>query len=411
VSENGKTLTYDVLRQAVESAAAFRCRRKLQPAGGTGDKIFPPTYAGAVYSVEQRRMPGNENSITCVLIDSVQSQANRMEEALQNAMDEGLIALPHVSVDFSKADLIDKIERVTSFEAPHRLADAILRDSQHGGKPFRESEVGKPLDKASERFATPLFQLSPNSLVFGMWDSTGPRGGLGAKFERVIVSEIVGVDVAQPLRDPGTGKEIDSPVRRGVRRDPLGIRAAVKLKGNTVSWSVAEDPKAKNTIAPSELNHSSVPFDSANAGITCAYIEHAATLSLIQLRRLHFPDGSPSKATPEQNWAARSMLAAIGLAGAVLAFERGADLRSRCIVFPEEPMTWDLLDNPGQEPGKFSLDRAGAIALLTAAAKAVKDAKLPWNTNPIMLTPSKQLVELVRKSQELTAKSGEEGGN
>lgn len=50
-------LTLNVLRQAVAgTAAAFRCRRTLQPAGGPGDKVFPPTYAGAVYAVEERRI-------------------------------------------------------------------------------------------------------------------------------------------------------------------------------------------------------------------------------------------------------------------------------------------------------------------------------------------------------------------
>ena len=45
-------LTLNQLREAVaKNAAAFRCRRRLQPAGGAGDKVFPPTYAGATYSV------------------------------------------------------------------------------------------------------------------------------------------------------------------------------------------------------------------------------------------------------------------------------------------------------------------------------------------------------------------------
>jgi CRISPR-associated protein Csb1 len=320
-----------------------------------------------------------------------------------------LAAIPFVSVDFNGADLIEKIDRVTSFDAPHRLADAILRDSQFEGTPFRESAAGKTLDLASEQFATPLFQLSPNALVFGMWDSTGPKGGLGVKFERAIVSEMMGIGMAEPLLNFKTGEEVYPRIRRGVRRDPLGIRAAVKLKGDTSSWSVADDPKAKNVLAPSALNHSSVPFDSANAGVTCDYIEQTTTLSLIQLRRLRFPSEPGAKATAEQNLAARSMLAAIALAGAVLAFERGADLRSRCVMFPDDLMTWDLLDVPGQAPKRFILDRAGALALLADAAKAVNKAKLPWNTEPVVLTPSKQLVALVRKSQELTAKSGEEG--
>jgi CRISPR-associated protein Csb1 len=68
-------LSLTVLKDAVSGAAAFRCRRRLQPAGGEGDKVFPPTFAGAVYAVEQRRVPGREQTVTCVLLDSVQSQA------------------------------------------------------------------------------------------------------------------------------------------------------------------------------------------------------------------------------------------------------------------------------------------------------------------------------------------------
>lgn len=70
-------LDFNTLKIAVKgSAAAFRCRAKLQPAGGEGDKVFPPTYAGAVYAKEERRVPkgnGTFETIPCVLLDSVQS--------------------------------------------------------------------------------------------------------------------------------------------------------------------------------------------------------------------------------------------------------------------------------------------------------------------------------------------------
>lgn len=66
----------------------------MQPAGGPGDKVFPPTFAGAVYAIEKRRIPGREQPVRCVLLDSVQSQANRMELVLQEAVDAGRIKLP-----------------------------------------------------------------------------------------------------------------------------------------------------------------------------------------------------------------------------------------------------------------------------------------------------------------------------
>ena len=49
------------------------------------------------------------------------------------------------------------------------------------------------LDRLSLAYATPLFKHAPHCLVFGMWDSTGPRGGAGFKFSRALVSEIIGV--------------------------------------------------------------------------------------------------------------------------------------------------------------------------------------------------------------------------
>jgi CRISPR-associated protein Csb1 len=131
-------LDLSTLQSAVAgSAAAFRCRRRLQPAGGEGDKVFPPTFAGAVYAVERRRVPGRQDPVTCVLLDSVQSQANRMELALQEAVDSSKIYMPIVAVDFSKyaptgdidADktagrLIDAIGKITSLQVPHRLAES-----------------------------------------------------------------------------------------------------------------------------------------------------------------------------------------------------------------------------------------------------------------------------------------------
>lgn len=70
------TLTLKTLHNAMKgTAAAFRCHTTLQPAGGQGDKVFPPTYAGAVYATESRRLPGREQPVECVLLYSSQPEA------------------------------------------------------------------------------------------------------------------------------------------------------------------------------------------------------------------------------------------------------------------------------------------------------------------------------------------------
>lgn len=414
-----EALTLQRLGAAVAgSAAAFRCRRRLQPAGGAGDKVFPPTFAGAVYAEEKRRLPGREEPVTCVLLDSVQSQANRMELALQEAVEAQRIELPLVAVDFSEHDptedieadekagrFIDPIGKVTSLQAPHRLADAILRDSELHGEPFRKSDKGKPLNRISSANATPLFELSPTALVFGMWDSTGPKGGLGAKFERAIVSETVGI-----------GAEVGG-LRRGVRRDPLEIRAAVRVQKHADgTWTVA-GPQAKGAVAPSEINHSSVPFpkrrdekapDNYYDGVTIEYAEQITTLSLICLRRLRFPLNGDASA--EVDDAARTVLSALGLCAATLAFEAGTDLRSRCLLWPDGPMRWELLDRPGAAPASYSLTSDEAVKLLNDAVEASSRKGLPWPTKPLMLKPGSKLVNLVRLSQlEATKEEPEQG--
>src|SRR5581483_4477342 len=62
-------------------------------------------------------------------------------------------------------------------------------------------------------------------------------------------------------------------------------------------------------------------------------------------------------------------------------------------------MVWELLDKPGSEPRKFSLDGEAAVRLLGDAVAGAKAKALPWPEEPIVLKPSEELVELVRLSQ------------
>jgi CRISPR-associated protein Csb1 len=102
-----------------------------------------------------------------------------MEEALQQAVDDGRLQVPVIEVDFSGNEFLTEVGKVTSLQAPHRIADAILRDSLLDGVDFRHSDLGSQIDSVSLANATPLFELCPTDLVFGMWDSTGPKGGGG----------------------------------------------------------------------------------------------------------------------------------------------------------------------------------------------------------------------------------------
>ena len=404
------TLTYDALKAAVTGgAAALRLTLKLE---AVSPKVFPPTYEGGKYATEDRVI--DKVKVPCVLLDSVPSQANRMEAALQDAYDRGEIKLPVVSVDFTAVEN-PGVRKITSLQAPHRIADAILRDSTFGeGKTatkFRESSIGKELDLLHNGYATPLLKYAPHSLVFGMWDSTGKRGGLGVKFARALVSEIIGVNAVMG-------------VKTSSRIDPLGItldagpvfrmkdggwttddKLALQEKGKPVKFKNNADTDAKKEGKPSSINHGNIkPTLSTSAGgCTIDYAEQTTVLSLPALRRLRFPADAKTNSTPAGDLAARTYLAALGLLGAVLAVDNGYDLRSRCVLHATKAVIWQLLGRPGEADTPLSLDREAALKLYADALAAVQASKLPIELDEVALTPTPALVGLVKKSMELTA--------
>lgn len=402
----------DLKKLVAGDAVAIRGTATLEPAGGPGDKIFPPTHAvddnnkkpGAKYAFETRRINGNNT--TCVLIDSVQSQANRMEEALQALWADKRIKLPVVSVDFSA--VAPEVGCVTSLSAPHRIADALLRDSLHNNELFRLSEIGKSFADASTKNATALFKICPTGLVFGLWDSTGPKGGLGAKFQRSLVSEIVGINAVW-------GSKTES------RIDPLNIlKKAADIyvaADDTEQWTTdvenakkyqeeGKDHKKGEPIKfgkegkPSEVNHGNVTpsIDSVGGGVTIDEATHTVVLSLASLRRLGFITGAEE---------ARTVLAALGLLAVFAAESRGHDLRSRCLLVPKKgaALKLEAVARDGSVT-PLELDLPAAITLYNDAVERLPGA-LKFDAaagEPIAkLQPSPKLRDLVKKSRALAA--------
>lgn len=435
------------LRAAVTgTAAAFRCVTDYQPVGGRGDKVFPPTYEGGKYATENRVDAKTGEVRPCVLLDSVQSQANRMELALLEAHRASRVALPLLVTHFDQEELPRKFT-VSSLEAPHRIADALFRDSLLGGVMFRKSNAGRVLDTADVRNAAGLFGLCPTALVFGLWDSTGPRGGLGAKFQRALVSEIIGYDAVAGVKtssriDPAAIEKRAGPVfRTGDGGWTLSVDDAKKGSGgkpvlykpNGKGQDVEYDPASKKDVPdqgrPSVLNHGNVTPDydyvrnnsnqiqyetaldergqevrvrpRIRGGFTISRAQQTTTLSLAVLRRLRFPRPGVADSEHKVDVAARTALAALGLAAGTLA-RNDMDLRSRCQLFAEGPSVWQLLDRPRDEPAEFAVDSDAALELLNDAIEAAKDVGLPWE-GVMELSPSAQLTQLVRRSQELAS--------
>jgi len=158
---------------------AISLSQKLEPMEGRESPIFPATYPAAERQGHRHNTPYNVNQLKdgrlVATLDSVQSQANRMEAAFS---DELAHAVPGVTVTAGE-------RTVSLVELPHRLADAAIRatdlhDEIHDA--FEAYDSGQPL---------PLAKLGPTSLVYGAWDSRDTR----VKVPRLIRSEIHAWDV------------------------------------------------------------------------------------------------------------------------------------------------------------------------------------------------------------------------
>jgi len=421
-------LTLSALTEAVSGGGvAIRAITKLLPAGGAGDKIFPPTYVKegrgtTKYAMETRKVDGRD--IETVLLDSVASQANRIEEALLEGWRRGELSFPVISVDFSEIAELADLEQITSLQAPHRVADALLRDSIDAtGTPFRQTQVGKACTDARPNHATAMYRHCPTALLFGVWDSTGPRGGLGTKFQRVLVSEIIGYDVIAGVKTTS-------------RIDPTAIERKAgpvfESKADSSDWTSIESeaaiekgkPKpfsrkgAGDKGTPAAINHGNIPpsIDHEAGGVTMSHAVHTVVLSLAGLRRLRFQfraDGTtiPIDERDGSETAARTALAALGIAGVLYQQQNGYDLRSRSLLVAAEPLTFELLRRDGGEPLRFVVDEPAR--LLRESVEAAAACGLGWEATPMLLRPTPKLAHLIIESRKLkvTGETDDAGAN
>ena len=359
-------------------------------------------------AVEERQVgDGAEPSVT-VLLDSVASQANRAEMALLEGWESGGLVFPVPYVDFSGDGEVTDYEKLTVLDAPHRLADAIFRDSLLDGTLFRLSSLGIAITDATPRNATALFRYSPTALLFGMWDSTGPRGGQGSKFQRAYVSEIVGFDAKVGKK---VGSRIDPlQIERVATQDRVFNSADLKEvwthdpdeadkdnKGDPIHAS--RGSKSGEAGQPSKINHGNIvpSIDAQAGGVTISKAQQTTVISFAALRRLRFKGFDREAET-----AARTAIAALGVAAIAYQFENDFDLRSRCLLLPTHPPRLELLGRDGSASEVVDVDRTAANAILSAAAAHADASGIGWETGDVRLTPAPKLLELIRRSREVT---------
>ena len=365
---------------------ALRAVVELTPIDGAGGRIFPPTYppaaAGGPNNVFPRHvveeLPSGERR---VLIDSVASQANRQEAALVAARSAGQINFADVYVDLSGTEV--GIGSLSATEMPHRLSDAILRDSEIDGLAFAKSGLGRQLLATKASDLSLLLETSPTSLLFGCWFS---QHGLQQplKIQRCSVSEIWADNAV-------LGQAV------GSRIDPLGIEKIQLYEAENGDWTAIESKALQSngkpkpfSKKPSELLHGNIAPSIRPQGITAERITLRWALPLAAVRRLRFGGG-------ERDAAGQAYITALGLLARVLDHRSGYSLRSRCDLISSGPMAIDVIGSDGAI-ATSSITANTAIDLLHEAEADLRRIGIELHRRT-EAKPSAKLVGLIKANR------------
>ncbi|HTV36459.1 MAG TPA: type I-U CRISPR-associated RAMP protein Csb1/Cas7u [Xanthobacteraceae bacterium] len=306
---------------------ALCCKQKLLPVEGKDGVIFPPTYADIGYNIDTL-----SDGTKVATIDSVGSQANRMEPIFRRAdpgePDNPLARLvPQIDIAYGNE------KTVSILEAGHRLGDAVIRSSDL--KNEAQTAFRLYLDTGD---ASALAKLAPTSLVFGVWDSRDTQ----AKLPRLVQSVIRAWDV-----DPLTRSAQYVPALNYAELGVISEAEQEKAEG-----------KPDNDLAKRGFVH--VPATGAHGGVVAhGPIERTITVNLVALRKFCGENAQDLK---------RYIL---GLALVAATEPLDGFLRQGCLLVPDETALpeWVAVGRDGVRT-PVALSSAAAIDYARDAANA-----------------------------------------
>jgi len=356
-------LTADTINSWADDSdgpVALHLKQKLLPVEGEGGVVFPPTYADIGYNIDTL-----DDGTKIVTIDSVGSQANRMEPIFKRPPYSALV--PQIEIEISvKEEGGEKYTEVRSLlDLPHRSADAVVNScptlAPAMAKAFRALRYHGD--------AGPLCRLAPTSLVFGVWDS---RGGSAEKRPRLVRS-IMRARNVQPLY---AAAQFNS-VWKSLSEDQQAELEKAKPKGTKLSEKGFADAPATfrkvSTGAASQMREfrdgSPNPERRVLGGVlTTEPIERDITFNLVALRAI----GGRNEEETKQ---IRRYLLSLALIAAT-SDEIDLYLREGCnLRFAGEEL-WNLVPRRG-EPTSIDLTSERMQAMLLDHAKAAAEVFKP----------------------------------
>ncbi|MDZ4783714.1 MAG: type I-U CRISPR-associated RAMP protein Csb1/Cas7u [Planctomycetia bacterium] len=230
---------------------ALVIREYLMPVEGDGGVLFPATFAAGDGFAGGYNIDTDTSGKSVCLVDSVGSQANRIEPLFMQEKYRELV--PQVVINAGG-------KQVNLLEAGHRAGDALLRCTSLQG------ELRAAFDAVLRGDAEPMAKIAPTSLVFGVWDSRDTQ----AKLPRLVASTIRALNVRRLTR-----AAVYTPPLDYSALDVFSAEDRAKAEGNN-----------KSPLAQRGFVHN--PASAAYGGVIAdGDIRRDATLGLAALRMLH----------------------------------------------------------------------------------------------------------------------------
>ncbi len=286
------------------SIAAISFRQVLEPVEGRGTPIFPPTYPAPEKAKHRLDTPytvnqGKDGTLICD-IDSVQSQANRMERFFSDEL-AGLVP-QHAIIAGDK--------RIKLTELPHRIADAAIRATALG------EDIHEWMLAYANGDPVPLAKINPTSFVYGAWDSRDTQ----VKLPRAIRSEIRAFDVSVFTRSSQFS----------------GAFNQADLELDDAAWGKEKGAKAGKAA---KAGFAPKPTVDAHGGVLVeGVVVHSATVLVSGLRR--YMTGDDHSLLPKY-------LLALALTG-LLKSNEDYNLRSGCWLIPTGEAEWTTVSSVGK---------------------------------------------------------------
>ena len=245
--------------------------------------IYPPTYADIGYNID----PVNGKKVA--LVDSVGSQANRMEPLFKSTSDRREDWLvPQIQIALGKDTKEAKATRLSLLDLAHRGADAVVQSSGQLAKDVRAAFA--KLRETGD--AVPLCAIAPTSLLFGVWDS---RGSSSEKRPRLIRSVIRAWDVEVlhgAAQFNSVWKELDEKQRKELQDEAKKQKKKLSVKGFADAPAIFRDTKA-----PLYVEGLPNPEARVLGGVLVKdSIERTVTINLVALRGLQGSEAKETKA-------------------------------------------------------------------------------------------------------------------